>query len=73
MEGGFIFLQSNPLSLQRTLIRLSNSCTKQSSKALKGIEINLALTFFRARRPEIFDGGFDFSTRKKLAGARSVD
>jgi len=40
---------------------------------LKGIEINLALTFFRARRPEIFDGGIDFSTRKKLAGARSVD
>jgi hypothetical protein len=40
---------------------------------LKGIEINLALRFFRAGRPEFFDGGFDFSTRKKLAGARSVD
>jgi len=50
MEGGFIFLQSNPLSLQRTLIRLSKSCTKHSSKTLKEIEINLALTFFRARR-----------------------
>lgn len=69
MEGGYI-LQSNPLSLQRTLIRLSKCCTKQSSKALNGIEINLSLTFFRARRPEIFDGGFDFSTKKKLAGAR---
>jgi hypothetical protein len=69
----FHFLQSNPLSPQRTLIRLSKRRAKQSSKALKGIEINLALAFFRARRPELFDGGFDFSIRKKLVGARSVD
>lgn len=73
MGGGFIFLQSNPPSLQRTLIRLYKSCAIQSSKTLKGIEINLAPTFFRARRPDTFYGGFDFSTRQNLAGARSVD
>ena len=73
MERGFIFLQSNPLPLQRTLIRLSKSCAKQSSKTLKGIKMNLAVTFFRARQLEIFERSFDCSTRNNLAGARSVD
>ena len=48
MEGAFISLQSNPLSLQRSPIRLSKIRTKQSSEASKGTAINLAVTFFRS-------------------------